>query len=232
MTGEVKHTVSAFDDELNELRANILELGWRTSLAMADAIKALEQRDTVLAGKVVSADREIDTLAAQIEAAAVNVIALRAPMADDLRVVVAAIKIAALLERTADYARNIARRVSSVTAKYPKKLRKMIAAMNDAAKDMLVDVVRAYSEGDVALAQEVCERDDTVDDLHDELTKALIKFMIDEPSQISQAAHLLFISKHLERIGDQATNIAEMVTYTITGVQPKARDTESGNLAA
>lgn len=232
MTGEVKHTVSAFDDELNELRANILELGWRTSLAMADAIRALEQRDTDLAGQVVIADRDIDTLAARIEAAAVNVIALRAPMADDLRVLVSAIKIAALLERTADYARNIARRVSSVTAKYPKKLRKLIGAMNDAAKEMLVDVVRAYAEGDVKLADEVCARDDIVDDLHDELTQALIEFMIEKPGQISQAAHLLFISKHLERIGDQATNIAEMVTYTVTGAQPRVRDTEADRLAA
>lgn len=232
MTGETKHTVSAFDDELNELRTNILELGWRTSLAMADAIKALEQRDTVLADAVVSGDREIDRLAARIETAAVNVIALRAPMADDLRVLVSAIKISALLERTADYARNIARRVSSITAKYPKKLRRTIAAMNDAAKDMLVDVVRAYAEGDVELARKVCERDDVVDDLHDELTKMLIEFMIEEPAQISQAAHLLFVSKHLERIGDQATNIAEMVTYTVTGTQPRVRETESEKLAA
>jgi phosphate transport system protein len=160
------------------------------------------------------------------------VIALRAPMADDLRVLVSAIKIAALLERTADYARNIARRVSSVTAKYPKPLRKMISAMNTAAKDMLVDVVRAYADGDVKLAQDVCERDDVVDDLHDALTQALIEFMIEEPAQISQAAHLLFISKHLERIGDQATNIAEMVTYTVTGNQPKIRETDPERLAA
>ncbi|MEM8695912.1 MAG: phosphate signaling complex protein PhoU [Pseudomonadota bacterium] len=232
MTSEAKHTVSVFDEELSALRANILELGWRTSLAMEDSIRALEQRDTDLAKAVVAGDREIDALAVQIEMAAVNIIALRAPMADDLRTLVSAIKISAILERTADYARNIARRVSSITAKYPKKLRKTIATMNDAAKDMLGDVVRAYADGDVALAQSVCERDDIVDDLHDELTKMLIDFMIEKPDQISQAAHLLFISKHLERIGDQATNIAEMVTYSVTGAQPKVRDTESEKLAA
>lgn len=232
MTGEARHTVSAFDDDLNALRTNILELGWRTSLAMADAIRALENRDTRLAGQVVLADRDIDALAAQTEAAAVNVIALRAPMADDLRVLVSTIKIAALLERTADYARNIARRVSSITAKYPGKLRQTIAAMNDAAREMLVDVVRAYAEGDVQLADEVCARDDIVDDLHNELTGMLIEFMIEEPGQISQAAHLLFIGKHLERIGDQATNIAEMVTYTVTGAQPGIRAAKSKKLAA
>lgn len=232
MASEVKHTVSAFDEELASLRASILELGWRTSVAMEDAIRALEERDTSLAQAVVVGDREIDALAAQIETAAVNVIALRAPMADDLRTLVSAIKIAAILERTADYARNIARRVSSITEKYPKKLRKTIAAMNDAAKDMLGDVVRAYADGDVALARSVCERDDIVDDLHDELTKMLIDFMIEKPDRISQAAHLLFVSKHLERIGDQATNIAEKVTYSVTGAQPKIGETESEKLAA
>ena len=232
MANETKHTVSAFDDELSALRANILELGWRTSLAMEDAIKALEARDIELAQAVVAGDKDIDTLAAQIEMAAVNVIALRAPMADDLRTLVSAIKISAILERTADYARNIARRVSSITEKYPKKLRKTIATMNDAAKDMLVDIVRAYADGDVALAESVCERDDIVDDLHDDLTKMLIDFMIEKPDRITQAAHLLFISKHLERIGDQATNIAEMVTYSVTGSQPKVRDAESEKLAA
>ncbi|MGP1354304.1 MAG: phosphate signaling complex protein PhoU [Parasphingopyxis sp.] len=232
MAGEAKHTVSAFDDELSALRANIIELGWRTSLAMEDAIRALEQRDAGLAQAVVDGDREIDALAAQVETAAVNIIALRAPMADDLRTLVSAIKISAILERTADYARNIARRVPSITEKYPKKLRKTIAAMNDAAKDMLGDVVRAYADGDVALAQSVCERDDVVDDLHDELTEMLIEFMIDKPDRISQAAHLLFVSKHLERIGDQATNIAEKVTYSVTGTHRKTGETESEKLAA
>ena len=232
MASEMKHTVSAFDEELSALRADMLELGWRTSLAMEDAIRALEDRDNKLAKAVVKGDREIDALAAQVETAAVNIIALRAPMADDLRTLVSAIKISAILERTADYARNIARRVPSIKAKYPKKLRKTIATMNDAAKEMLVDVVRAYSDGDVALAADVCKRDDIVDDLHDALSEMLIEFMIEKPDQISQAAHLLFVSKHLERIGDQATNIAEMVTYSVTGTQAKAPDVESTKLAA
>lgn len=232
MASEMKHTVSAFDEELESLRANMLELGWRTSLAMEDAIRALEDRDNKLAKAVVKADRDIDVLAAQVETAAVNIIALRAPMADDLRTLVSAIKISAILERTADYARNIARRVRSIKAKYPKRLRKTIATMNDAAREMLVDVVKAYAEGDVALAADVCKRDDIVDDLHDELSKMLIEFMIEKPDQISQAAHLLFVSKHLERIGDQATNIAEMVTYSVTGTQAKAPDGDGAQLAA
>lgn len=232
MASEMKHTVSAFDEELESLRANMLELGWRTSLAMEDAIRALEERDNKLAKAVVKADRDIDVLAAQVETAAVNIIALRAPMADDLRTLVSAIKISAILERTADYARNIARRVRSIKAKYPKKLRKTIATMNDAAREMLVDVVKAYAEGDVELAADVCKRDDIVDDLHDELSKMLIEFMIEKPDQISQAAHLLFVSKHLERIGDQATNIAEMVTYSVTGTQAKAPDGDGTQLAA
>lgn len=217
-----RHTVSAFDDELEALRAMILELGDRASAAIGDAIAALEVRDAEEARRVARADREIDRLAAKAESAAVNIIALRAPMADDLRGVVAAIKISALLERTADYAKNIARRVPSITAKYPKRLRAMVAEMTGEARGMLEDVVRAYANGDVALAHRVCDRDDTVDDLHDRLTKGLIEFMIEKPERIGQAAHLLFVSKHLERIGDQATNIAEMITYSVTGEQTRA----------
>ena len=220
MTGD-KHTVSAFDDELEGLRAMILELGARASAAIGEAVAALEARDAERARAVARADRDIDRLAARAESAAVSVIALRAPMADDLRAVVAAIKMSALLERTADYAKNIARRVESITEKYPKKLSGMVHEMTTEARGMLEDVVEAYAEGDVELAHKVCERDDTVDDLHDALTQGLIEFMIEEPKRIGQAAHLLFVSKHLERIGDQATNMAEMIAYTVTGKQTK-----------
>lgn len=226
MAGEARHTVTAFDDELAALRATVLELGDRASSAVAEAIAALETRDAARARQVVAGDRALDALAAQAESAAVNIIALRAPMADDLRCLVSAIKVAALLERTGDYAKNIARRVPSITAKYPKPLREIIARMNAEASAMLADVVRAYADRDVDLARAICERDDTVDDLHEELTKGLIEFMIEKPDHISQAAHLLFIGKHIERIGDQATNIAEMVTYAVTGDQPRIRETE------
>lgn len=231
MTGD-KHTVSAFDDELEALQAMILSLGDHASKAIGDAIAALEARDPKTARAVVAADADIDMLAARAENAAVSIIALRAPMADDLRGVVAAIKMSALLERTADYAKNIARRVPSITAKYPKKLRKMVAEMTGEARGMLEDVVRAYAEGDVDLADRVRARDDTVDDLHDALTKGLIEFMIEKPERIGQAAHLLFVSKHLERIGDQAVNIAEMIAYSVTGEQPRNRDNGPDLLAA
>ena len=230
--GEARHTVSAFDDELAALRARILELGKRASEAAAGAVRALEDRDAEGAKALASADREIDRLAAEAESAAVNIIALRAPMADDLRVLVASIKIAALLERTADYAKNIARRTRRITADYPEELRGTIARMDEAARAMLVDAVRAYAEGDAALAHEVCRRDEAVDELYDELNQGLIAYMIDRPDCISQAAHLLFVGKHLERIGDQATNIAEMVTYAVTGAQPAARDTGDELMAA
>lgn len=223
MAGE-KHTVTAFDDELKALRAMILELGDRASEAIGDAITALAARDAGEARRVAKADAEIDRIAARAESAAVAIIALRAPMADDLRGVVAAIKMSALLERTADYAKNIARRVPSITAKYPEKLRAMIHEMTDEARGMLEDVVRAYADSDVALAHRVCERDDIVDDLHDRLTQGLIEFMIEKPERIGQAAHLLFVSKHLERIGDQATNIAEMIAYSVTGEQARHGD--------
>ena len=227
-----RHTVSAFDDDLDKVGAMIVELGGRAADATRDAVAALEARDDEAADAVARADKAIDALAARAEAAAVNIIALRAPMADDLRLVVAAMKTSALLERTADYAKNIARRVPSITAKYPKPLRIMVGEMTDAVRGMLTDVVHAYAEGDVALARDVCERDEAVDRLHDELTQGLIALMIASPHRITQAAHLLFVSKHLERIGDQATNIAEMVIYMVTGDQAEARDTIGDRLAA
>ena len=222
-----RHTVSAFDEELDALRANILELGSMASTAIKRAVEALDKRDIGLAEQVTAEDRAIDALDARTEAAAVAIIARRAPMADDLRVIVAAIKISALLERTADYARNIARRIPDVTTKFPEDLWPIIGAMNEHAGAMLIDTVRAYAENDVALAHDVIERDDKVDELHDELTAKLIDFMIAKPERISHAAQLLFVGKHLERIGDQATNIAEMVIYAVTGSQPAARDTRS-----
>lgn len=232
MNEQSRHTVTAFDEELAALEAMILELGDRASAAMRQAMAALADRDSVAAARVVEKDGAIDALQAKAEALAVNIIALRAPMADDLRTVVAAIKISALLERTADYARNIARRVPEVTAKYPKPLRQTLERMSDEAGTMLTDIVKAYATRDIALAEAVTAHDDIVDALHDELTEGLIQLMIERPDQIGQAAHLLFIGKHIERIGDQATNIAEMVTYAATGRQPPVRDTDGERLAA
>lgn len=227
-----KHTVSAFDEELDALRDMILEMGSRASSATTDAIKALNKRDSEKARAIVAADRDIDALHHRAEAAAVNIIALRAPMADDLRVVVAAIKMSALLERTADYAKNIARRVERITIEFPDKTWDILSEMSTEAGAMLTDVVRAYAEGDADAAEAVIERDDIVDDLHDRLTAKLLKHMIKHPDSISQAAHLMFIGKHIERIGDQATNIAEMVAYAETGEQPDTRDTDRESLAA
>ena len=227
-----KHTVSAFDEELDALRAMILDMAQRTTTAMTGAIDALNERDLEHAGRIVAADREIDALHQQAEAAAVNIIALRAPMADDLRVVVAAIKISALLERTADYAKNIARRIESVSGEFPNRVWTILSDMNTAAAAMLTDVVEAYARSDAKAAADVIERDDEVDDLHDRLTEELLNFMIRKPKRIGQAAHLLFIGKHVERIGDQATNIAEMVAYAATGEAPDTRDTDPDRLAA
>jgi phosphate transport system protein len=232
LTGEAKHTVSAFDDDLDALRGNILELGSLASRAVRKSVRALEKRDVDLAKQIVLDDKAIDALDAQTESDAVNIIALRAPMADDLRTIVAAIKISSLLERTADYARNIARRIPDVADQFPEDLWLIASAMTDHASTMLVDAVQAYAKNDLELADAVIAHDDIVDDLHDELTAKLIEFMISKPTRISQAAQLLFVGKHLERIGDQATNIAEMVTYAVTGAQPKARESASDLVSA
>lgn len=231
MHARARHTVSAFDQELGELRAMILELAERTTYALDQAMRALGDRDRELAMRIVAADRIIDRLQARAEAAAVSLIALRAPMADDLREIIASIKIAALLERTADYARNIARRVPRMEGDRGEAPAQVIE-MHEAVAGMLADVIEAFSIRDARAAHAICVRDEAVDALHDDLTQALVQIMIDHPERITEATHLMFIGKHLERIGDQATNIAEMVVYAATGEQPSARDTGPVRLAA
>lgn len=231
MHGRARHTVSAFDQELGELRALILELAGRTTHALEQAMRALGNRDRALAMRIVTADRTIDRLQTRAEAAAVSLIALRAPMADDLREIIASIKIAALLERTADYARNIARRVPRMENDRG-KAPALMSAMHEAAAGMLTDVVEAFATLDAQAAHAICVRDEAVDALHDDLTQALVEIMIDHPERITEATHMMFIGKHLERIGDQATNIAEMVIYAATGEQSSARETGPVRLAA
>lgn len=227
-----KHTVTAFDEELRALRAMLLDLSARTTDALDDAMRALRSRDRELALRVVVADREIDGLHTRAEAAAVNIIALRAPMADDLREIVASIKIAALLERTADYARNIARRVPRIDSALPDAADALVGRMQREAGAMLGDVVTAFAARDAAAARAIRARDEGLDALYEDLTRALVELMIERPDRITGATHLLFIGKHLERIGDQATNIAEMVIYAATGEQLAARDTGLDRLAA
>ncbi|MBN8829180.1 MAG: phosphate signaling complex protein PhoU, partial [Sphingomonadales bacterium] len=209
------------------LRALIAEMGWLTEDAIDNAIKALTTRDLDLAKQVVAGDARIDELDAHIERLAVQTIALRAPMADDLREIVAVMKISGIVERMADYAKNIAKRVETVTASSRMEPLSLLPSMATIAREMVKSALDAFAARDAKLALMVIERDRAVDDFYNSIFRTMVTFMMENQKMISESAHVLFIAKNLERIGDHATNIAEMVHYVATGAKPPEREKSS-----
>jgi phosphate transport system protein len=218
------HTVKAFDDEIGELRGHIAEMGGRAEAAITSAMQALVKRDLDLARQVIADDKAIDRLETEVEKLAVRIIALRAPMADDLREVVAALKIAAVLERIGDYGKNIAKRVGALEGRRKIEPISLLPSMAQVAVEMVHNVLNAFAARDAALAVEVNERDKVVDDFYNSIFRTLVTFMVENPQSISNAAHLLFVAKNLERVGDHATNVAEMVYFAATGEYMAERD--------
>lgn len=213
------HTVKAFDEDLGQLRALVAEMGGRAEAALADAIQALVRRDLDAAARIVEDDRRIDALEVEIERQAIRLIALRAPMADDLREVLAAMKIAGVIERMGDYAKNIAKRVPVLSDTKGIEPISILPAMARSVSDMVRAVLDAYARRDAEGAVHVAESDRTVDDFYNSIFRALLTHMMENPHTITASTHLLFIAKNLERIGDHATNVAEMVYYAATGRQ-------------
>jgi phosphate transport system protein len=220
----VEHTVKAFDGEISQLRGLIAEMGGLAEVAIRDAVEALVSYDEVKARQVVANDPRIDALEAEVDRLAVRIIALRAPMADDLREVIAALKISGVVERIGDYAKNIAKRVDRVEGKSRIKPLTLIPAMAEVAESMVRDVLNAYGARDAQLAVEVIRRDDKVDNFYNSIFRNLVTHMMESPATISDAAQLLFVARNLERIGDHATNVAEMVYFAATGEYCTERD--------
>ncbi|ARS26287.1 phosphate signaling complex protein PhoU [Sphingomonas sp. KC8] len=217
------HTVKAFDEDLGQLRALVAEMGGRAEAALADAIQALVRRDLDAAARIVEEDQRIDALEVEIERQAIRLIALRAPMADDLREVLAAMKIAGVIERMGDYAKNIAKRVPVLSDTKGIEPISILPAMARSVSDMVRAVLDAYARRDAEGAVRVAESDRTVDDFYNSIFRALLTHMMENPHTITASTHLLFIAKNLERIGDHATNVAEMVYYAATGHQMAER---------
>lgn len=211
------HTVKAFDDDLNRLRGLVSEMGSRATMAIEQAMDALDHRNRDSAAQIIADDRIIDELEAEIEKHVVTTIALRAPMADDLRSMIAALKIAAVLERVGDYAKSIAKRVPLLSVDRSVEAIPLLMSMSEIACEMLRDALAAYAAKDPVLAEDVVTRDKSVDDFYNAIFRALITYMMENPRSISESAHLLFVAKNLERAGDHATNVAEMVYFTATG---------------
>ncbi len=225
------HIVTAFDEDMNRLRALISEMGGRAEAAINGAMAALVAHDLVSAAKIVADDHAIDKLEAEVEKLAVQIIGLRAPVADDLREVVAALKIASVVERIGDYAKNIARRISSLDGGKKPEAISVLSAMGDIVCEMVHEVLDAFAARSAVEAVAVNDRDKAVDDFYNSIFRMLVTFMMENPQAISSGAHLMFIAKNLERIGDHATNVAEMVYYAAKGeAMPERERGESGNV--
>src|SRR4051812_15767854 len=212
------HTLKAFDEELDALRALISQMGGLAEHAIRESMRTLMQRDLEGARAVVEDDKKLDALEAEAEARVVQLIALRAPMADDLREAIAALKIVGVVERIGDYAKNIAKRVPQLgDARDRIEPVSLLPEMARIAAEMVHDVLDAFVERDAEKARAVCERDRAVDDFYNSIFRALLTFMMEDPANITPSTHLLFVAKNIERIGDHATNIAEMVWFAATG---------------
>lgn len=212
-----EHTVKAFDDEISKLRGLIAEMGGMAEVAIADAVDALLTQDSEKADRVIARDPQLDELEAKVDRLAVRVIALRAPMADDLRDIIAALKISGIVERIGDYAKNIAKRIDEVSVKTKIEPVTLIPAMAEIAQSMVRDVLNAYAARDSELAVEVIKRDEKLDNFYNSIFRNLVSHMMENPATISSAAQLLFVARNLERIGDHATNVAEMVYFAASG---------------
>jgi phosphate transport system protein len=225
-----QHTVKSYDDDLQQLRSLIAQMGGIAETQIMGAIDALQRRDSEMALRIIAADKALDALEAETEQLAIRIIALRAPMADDLRDIISALKISALLERIGDYAKNIAKRTTVLAQSTIIEPVAIVPEMGRLVAQMVKNVLDAYVGRDAVKARNVWESDRAVDDLYNSLFRSLLTYMMERPMHITPSAHLLFIAKNLERIGDHATNVAEIVHYNVTGEmigddRPKADST-------
>jgi phosphate transport system protein len=215
-----EHIVKSYEDELNSLAAECVRMGGLTEAQVADAVQGVVKRNQELASAVVSRDDKLDEAERDIERKTIRLIALRQPVADDLRRAVAAMKVAGNLERCGDLAKNIAKRTLVIIESDPlTPLTRSIERMGKLVLGRLSSVLDAYSRSDLERALAVWSQDDEVDEHYNSLFRELLTYMMGDPRTITACAHMLFVAKNLERIGDHATNIAEIVHYEITGAE-------------
>ncbi|MGB0570980.1 MAG: phosphate signaling complex protein PhoU [Alphaproteobacteria bacterium] len=221
------HIVTSFDEELSRLSDQLNRMGGLAESQLENAIEALQQRDSSLAENAIESDRRIDDMHMEIDEMAIRLLALRQPMAGDLRHIVTALKVAPIVERIGDYSKNVAKRTIALNQMPPVKPIFTIPRMGRMVREMTKDVLDAFSNKDVAMAREVWIRDKEVDDMYDSLFRELLTYMMEDARNITACTHLLFVARNIERIGDLATNIAELIHYQVEGValdedRPKA----------
>ena len=221
---DAPHIVKSYAQELQRLRDLMTEMGGLVESQLALAVDAIVNRDSLAAARAVEGDRDVDVLERQTEQFVIRMLALRSPLATDLRQIVAALKITAGMERIGDYAKNVAKRsVVLNQAAVPFSL-SGLAAMARLVQENLHLVIDAVGEADPAKAMQAWRSDQAIDDLYNSIFRELVTYMMEDARSITACTHLLFIAKNLERIGDHATNIAETVHYAATGeVLPEER---------
>jgi phosphate transport system protein len=218
------HLVKSYDEEMSRLTGEIAAMGELSARQLEAAMDALGRRDSRAAQQVADNDDVIDDQERQISTGVLRLLALRQPMARDLRDVLAALRIASDIERIGDYAENIARRSMALNQSEPVPLASGLTALATAAAGMVREVLRAYMAHDAQAARAAWARDAELDALYTALFRELLTYMMEDPRSITACTHLLFIAKNLERIGDHATNIAEEVWFAVEGEPlPKPR---------
>jgi phosphate transport system protein len=215
------HISSVFDRDLESIQAMVMKMGGLVESAILDAAQALEMRDEELAERVRQGDRTIDEMEELINTECARVIALRAPIATDLRTVLTVMKIAANLERCGDYAKNLAKRSLILSQMSPiGGSAGSIRRLAKAVQVLLSDALDAYIRRDAALAADVRLRDRDIDQMYNALFREFVTYMMEDSRNITPTMHLHFIAKNIERVGDHATGIAEQVIYLVTGQMP------------
>jgi len=216
----MEHTLRAYDEELDLITAELSRMGGLAEAEVVDSIRAIARSDVALAEAVIARDERLDELELDIERKVIRLIALRQPVAADLRRAVAAMKISMNLERCGDLAKNIAKRCLAIVESGPSPpLTGSIERMGKLVSGRLKDVLDAFSSHDVERAHGVWRRDHEIDQHYDAIFRELLTQMMADRRTIGDCTHLLFVAKNLERIGDHATNIAEIVHFEITGVE-------------
>jgi len=228
---EDKELISMFNDELIDLRDNLMNMSQLVRSSLGQAIQSLIDKDRKLAQQVIDNDDRVDRMELDIEEQCLQLIALKHPVSKKLRVITCAMKAISDLERVGDRAANIAGASQYLSSKPMVKPLIDIPRMAEITQNMLQDSLDAYLRGDVDLAKSVWEKDKMVDQLNQQIFRELLTFMLEDPHTISRAIHLIFISDNLERIGDHAGNLAERVVYIVDGqrIKEKIEQKNKGN---
>jgi len=223
---EKEHTDRQYAQELQNLKDEILKMGGKIEEMIIKSIEALVRRDSELAEKVIATDEEVDGFERDIDAACFKILALRQPIASDLRFIATTLKIVTDLERIGDMAVNIAERALELNKEPELKPYIDIPRMAAEIEKMIKDCLDAFVWSNPELAEDVCKRDDFIDNLNDQIFREVLTFMMEDPKTISRGMRVIFISKYLERIADHTTNIAQMVIFMVKGEDIRHLDFE------